>query len=224
MINCTIGRFLMFAALLAVGLDAAAQFVRSEELEKYAKERYGDSWKNAALALGDSLTLDKEGALTWVQVIEVPGRSRDAIYNDLNQWYSATFNDANAVIKLNDREAGTIIGQGYIHEAAVVVGGMGRIVDLQPIIRCDIKEGRARVCFNIPYYTIVVTGGLLLSNVKPRTETWPIDKTFPFDKSDSYSRTSSKALVMAHCFSMVLMDKLEHVIKEGLSGAPSDDW
>ena len=42
----------------------------------------------------------------------------------LNYWFTATFNDANSVIKLNDKELGTIIAQGFVESIAEHSGGI----------------------------------------------------------------------------------------------------
>ena len=44
-----------------------AQILRAEELEKYAKEKYGEKWVDAATNLGTQLTLDKNNAITYTQ-------------------------------------------------------------------------------------------------------------------------------------------------------------
>ncbi len=41
---------------------------------------------------------------------------------------------------------------------------------------------------------------------------------------DSHKKTSCKALVMAHAYSNVVMDKIEECIKNGLSGNENDNW
>ena len=38
--------------------------MRSEELEKYAKEKFGDKWENAAANIGSQLSLDKNNSLS----------------------------------------------------------------------------------------------------------------------------------------------------------------
>ena len=106
---------ILVALMVAAVVSANAQILRAEELEEYAKERYGDKWVDAAANLGAELTLDKNNALTYVQVIEAPGK-------------------------------------------------------------------------------------------------------------DSHKKTSSKALIMAHAYSNVVMDKIEECIKNGLTGNESDDW
>ena len=54
----------------------------------------------------------------------------------------------------------------------------------------------------------------------------PIDTCYPFAEKDKHKakKTSSKALVMAHAYSNVIMDKIEEVVKNGLVGNENDDW
>ena len=51
-----------------------------------------------------------------------------------------------------------------------------------------------------------------------------LTKCYPFAKKDSHKKTSCKALVMAHAYSNVVMDKIEECIKNGLSGNENDNW
>lgn len=44
--------------------------MRAAELEKYAKERYGEKWTEAAENLGKQLPLDKNNSLTYTQIID----------------------------------------------------------------------------------------------------------------------------------------------------------
>ena len=100
-----------------------AQILRADELENYAKEKYGEKWVDAATNLGSQLTLDKNNAITYTQVIPAEGKTKEQLYVLLNYWFTATFNDANSVIKLNDKELGTIIAQGYVESIAQHAGG-----------------------------------------------------------------------------------------------------
>ena len=100
-----------------------AQILRADELENYAKEKYGEKWVDAAANLGSQLTLDKNNAITYTQVIPAEGKTKEQLYVLLNYWFTATFNDANSVIKLNDKDLGTIIAQGYVENIAQHGGG-----------------------------------------------------------------------------------------------------
>lgn len=222
----------MLVAIFCANICANAQIMRAEELENYAKEKYGEKWVEAATNLGSQLTLDKNNAITYTQVIPCEGKSADQLYVLLNYWFTATFNDANSVIQLNDKELGTIIAKGYVADIAAHAGGSNTYkVSLEPVIKVDIKEAKIRVTYTVPYYTVLkmVGGGILgaMSGVRgePVKEKWLLDECFPFTKEkDSHKKTSSKALVMAHAYSNVIMDKIEEAVKNGLTGNEGDDW
>ncbi len=219
---------LTLALFVSAVMSVNAQILRAEELEKYAKERYGDKWVDAAANLASTLQLDKNNALTFVQVIDAPGKTAAQLYVLLNYWFTATFNDANSVIQLNDKEVGTIIAQGYVSHVADHMGGMNAyIVNIRPIIKCDIKDDKVRVTYTLPYYDVSKKqgGGILGSSKAPVSDQkWVLDECYPFAEKDSHKKTSSKALIMAHAYSNVVMDKIEECVKSGMVGNETDDW
>ena len=224
---------LIVLALFTLGLSVNAQILRAEELEKYAKERYGEKWVDAAKNLASQISLDKNNAITYVQVIPAPSNNKEQLYVLLNYWFTATFNDANSVIKLNDKELGTIIAEGCVSNIAQHVGGVNNYaVSIRPIIKCDIKDEKVRITYSVPYYDVIrmVGGGWLSAfsdgSARPSRsdENWTLDNCFPFAEKDSHKKTSSKALVMAHAYSNVVMDKIEECIKNGLTGNENDEW
>ena len=229
-----------------------AQVMKAADLEKYAKSKYGDKWTEAAANLAKGLVLDKNEALTYQEVIEAPGRSKSQLYVALNYWVTATFKDKQA-ITLNDKDAGCIIVSSSIDGIADHTGTLYRyVVNITPIIRLDIKEGRVRVTYTVQNYDIlkVEDGGWLTAigdkdNGKQRTENiysdgkrmkndntdrrlsdeqWEIARHYPFVEKDSQKRTCSKALVMTHAYSNAIMDKVQEAIKNGIVGNEDDDW
>ena len=58
--------------------------------------------------LSSQFTLDKNESLTYQQVIQAEGKTKQQRYVALYYWATATFKDHNA-ITLNDKEAGCII-------------------------------------------------------------------------------------------------------------------
>lgn len=143
-------KFILVAlAALFVCSAVDAQILRADELEKYAKEKYGEKWVDAATNLGSQLTLDKNNNITYTQVIPAEGKTK--------------------------------VGGGWM-------GAMGGTIPT----RSD--------------------------------QNWTLDKCYPFAKKDSHKKTSCKALVMAHAYSNVVMDKIEECIKNGLSGNENDNW
>ena len=249
----TMKKFLvMVAVAMMAAMSAQAQVMKSADLEKYAKQKYGDKWLDAAANLAKGLSFDKNEALTYQEVIEAPGKTKSQLYVALNYWVTATFKDKQA-ITLNDKEAGCIIVSSTIDAIADHTGTIYRyVVSITPVIKLDIKEGKVRVTYTVQNYDIlkVEDGGWLgalgdRDNNRQRTqnvysdgkrlkndntdrrlydEQWEITKHYPFVEKDAQKRTCSKALVMTHAYSNAIIDKVEEAIKNGITGADDDDW
>jgi len=233
-------------------IHVQAQVMKAADLEKYAKERYGDKWLDAAKNLAGQLTLDKNQSLTYQQVIECGDKTKDQIYVQLNYWATSTFKDKQA-ITLNDKEAGCIIVSSTIDAIADHTGTINRyVVNITPVIRIDIKNGRIRVTYTVPTYDILKAedagwlGGLIddtkntnknqnyhsdgkrlkddKTDRRLYDERWEIAHRYPFVEKDPQKRTSAKALVMTHAYSNVVMDKIEEAVTHGIVGNEDDDW
>ena len=239
----------MLAAILTLcgTMTAQAQVMKTADLEKYAKERYGDKWLDAAMNLTSVLTLDKNESLTYQQVIQAEGKTKEQLYVALNYWATATFKDHNA-ITLNDKEAGCIIISSTIPNIVEHTGTLNKYsVSITPVIRLDIKEGRVRVTFTVQNYDILndISGGWFgvkpdgeknksygdgtrkmddKTNVSLYDEQWEIARHYPFVEKDAQKRTCAKALVMTHAYSNAIIDKVEEALKNGIVGNEDDDW
>ena len=247
-------RITVLAILVGMGLTLPiqAQVMKAADLEKYAKERYGDKWLDAAANLASTLTLDKNESLTYQQVIECGNKTKDQIYLQLNYWATSTFKDKQA-ITLNDKEAGCLIISSTIDAIADHTGTLNRyVVSITPVIRIDIKPGRIRVTYTVQTYDILKAedagwlGGVFddtKNNQKNQNiysdgkrmkndntdrrlydEQWEIVKHYPFVEKDSRKRTSAKALVMTHAYSNVVMDKIQEAVTNGIVGNEDEDW
>jgi hypothetical protein len=235
----------VLAGLMLLGTSAQAQVMKSADLEKYAKEKYGDKWLDAAKNLGSTLTLDKNESLTYQQIFEAPGKTKQQLYVAMNYWATATFQDKQA-ITLNDKEAGCIIISSTIRNIAEHMGTFNSYsVNITPIIRIDIKEGKVRVTFTVQNYDVLtdISGGWLsttddskktygdskrkqddVTNANLYDEQWEIAKHYPFVEKDAQKRTCAKALVMTHAYSNAVLDKVEEAVKNGMVGNDDDDW
>ncbi len=226
-------KILLMIILALTVVSANAQLVRANELEKYAAKRYGEKWTDVAQKLVEKITLDKNNALTYVQVIEAPGKTKEQLYVLMNYWYTTTFTDAGCSIMLNDKELGVIIGQGFCGGIATHMGTTNNYsVNIKPVIKTDMKDGKIRVTYSVPAYDVDVLQGGGFFSLRPDWEdgpvhvqqSWAIEQCFPFVSKDTHKRTSSKALVMTYAFSNVIMDKIEEAIKNGVIGNENDNW
>ena len=237
----------MIAAILTFcgAINAQAQVMKTADLEKYAKQKYGDKWLDAAKNLAANLSLDKNESLTYQQVIEAPGKTKAQLYVALNYWATATFKDHSA-ITLNDKEAGCIIVSSTIKNIAEHIGTLNKYsVSITPVIRLDIKDGKVRVTYTVQTYDVLadISGGWLTpvesdsktygdskrkaddkTNANLYDEQWEIAKHYPFVEKDAQKRTCSKALVMTHAYSNAIIDKVEEAVKNGIVGNEDDDW
>lgn len=239
-------KWLLVAVLLCSVASVQAQVMKAADLEKYAKERYGDKWLDAAANLAKSVKFDKNESLTYQEVVEAPGKTKQQLYLALNYWVTATFKDPKA-ITLNDKEAGCIIISSTIRNIAEHMGTLSRYsVSITPIIRLDIKDGKVRITYTVQNYDILddVSGGWLTAGLDKDArslgdgkrkaddktnqflydEQWEIIRHYPFVEKDSKKRTCSKALVMTHAYSNAILDKVEEAIKNGIVGNEDDDW
>ncbi|MBR6121020.1 MAG: DUF4468 domain-containing protein [Prevotella sp.] len=240
----------MIAAILIVcGCgQAQAQIMKTADLEKYAKEKYGEKWLDAAANIAKTLVLDKNNNLTYQQVIEAPGKTKSQLYVMMNYWVTATFKDKQS-ITLNDKETGAIIINATMENIATHTGGLNQYsVSITPIIKIDIKDGKVRVTYTVQSYDVLrdisggVLGAILDSNSgtfddqkrkKQNTtnrdlydETWELTSCYPFTEKDKHvaKRTSAKALVMTHAYSNAVFDKVEEAVKNGIVGNEDEDW
>ena len=239
----------MLAAILVIcgAMTVQAQVMKAADLEKYAKEKYGDKWLDAAKNLVEGLTLDKNESLTYQQVIQAEGKTKEQLYVALNYWATATFKDHNA-ITLNDKDAGCIIISSTIPGIVEHMGTISKYtVSITPVIRLDIKEGRVRVTYTVQNYDILndISGGWFgvkpdgeknksygdgkrkmddKTNVSLYDEQWEIARHYPFVEKDAQKRTCAKALVMTHAYSNAIIDKVEEALRSGIVGNEDDDW
>ena len=235
----------VIAFVFVTVMGVQAQVMKAADLEKYAKQRYGEKWLDAALNLSKDLVLDKNESLTYQQVIQAPGKTRQQLYVTLNYWVTATFRD-NGAITLNDKEAGCIIVSSTIKNIAEHTGTLNKYsVCITPVIRLDIKDGKVRVTYTVQNYDILadISGGwltVLASDEKTfgdskrkkddktngflYDEQWEIAKHYPFVEKDVKKRTCAKALVMTHAYSNAIMDKVEEALKNGMVGNEDEDW
>ena len=222
-----------------------AQVMKTADLKKYAKQRYGDKWVDAAMTVSKNMTLDKNKSLTYQQVIEAPGKTKQQLYVAINYWATATFKDKQA-ITLNDKDAGCIIISSTLNNIAEHMGTLNKYsVSITPVIRIDIKDGKVRVTYTVQTYDILadISGGWLSlgesnnktygdskrkkddkTNANLYDQQWEIARHYPFVEKDAQKRTCAKALVMTHAYSNAVLDKVEEAVKNGIVGNEDDDW
>lgn len=86
---------------------------------------------------------------TIVQVFEVPGYTKDQVYSAARMWIAENFKSAKAVIEYENRDEGTIIGNGIInYPCGGAFSCMAKADWTVPFtMRVESKDGRFRLTF-----------------------------------------------------------------------------
>ena len=198
----------MLTAILACGaMSAQAQVMKAADLEKYAKEKYGDKWLDAAANLAKELTKDAGCIIISSSIDGIADHT-----GTLNRYVVSI----TPVIKIDIKEGRvrvTYTVQNYDILKAEAAGWIGGILD-----NSSNRTDRQNVYGD---------GKRLKGDNTDRRlydEQWEIAKHYPFVEKDNKKRTCSKALVMTHAYSNAIMDKVEEAIKNGIVGNEDEDW
>lgn len=117
--------------------------------------------KNLMAILGITLSLGgcagmepiSEADKTFDRVIEAPGYTKDQIHSQTKIWIAENFKSAKAVIELDSRDDGVIMGNG-IMPYPCKVGCTGWKVPFQ--MRVDMKDQKFKISFS--QVTLVIPG------------------------------------------------------------------
>ena len=185
-------------------------------------------YEKSALALADFYPLDKHNAVSRSIVYEIPGKTKDQIYIEVNNWFVHSFGSGKSVIQLNDKEAGCVIGKGYV-DALGSNSGFFNQSDAAAwvILRVDIKDEKARVIATIQSYEVTKTTalGAALMGARPqapRVVEYIPNECFPYTKKEK--GTGAKALTLAHCWIVTMFDQLNDAVNNGITGLEEDDF
>jgi hypothetical protein len=86
---------------------------------------------------------------TFEGIFEAPGATKDQIYSATKMWIAENFRSAKAVIEYDNKDDGTLIGNGIIPYSCSGMGCLGRSKSRVPFtMRVDADEGRFRLTFS----------------------------------------------------------------------------
>ncbi len=104
-----------------------------------------------ALAQGDLIINDETQVTSMESVVEVPGVSKDELYNRARHWVAQNFKSANDVLKMDDRTAGAIVLKAF-DNIAVGSGIAATSVKMWFTLSIYQKEGRFKYVVEVDEY------------------------------------------------------------------------
>lgn len=218
--------------LLSVSFTLYSQVVTPDDFKNYNLSKFdsnGDSkadYIESALTIKDIYGLDKNNSITRFSIVDAPKKTKEKIYLDVNSWFIHSFNNGNSVIQLNDKDAGVIIGKGYVENVAEHTSFTSNaFVHAYVIVRVDIKDEKLKITTTIQEYVLDMGTGILGAmngDISTRRVQWLPKDCFPFN-SKNYKKTTSKAFVNCHIWSLVIADKLAEAVLNGITGT-EEEW
>lgn len=201
----------------------------SENLLIYKNKEKGKiDFEKSALALKEVYALDKHNAVSHSIIYNAPGKTKDQIYVEVNNWFVHSFGSGKSVIQLNDKDAGCVIGKGYVDALGTNSGFFNKSdAAAWVIIRVDIKDEKVRVIATIQSYEVTKStalGAALLGArpSAPKIVEYIPNECFPYTKKEK--GTGAKALTLAHCWIATIFDNLYDAINNGITGLEEDDF
>ena len=227
-------KVLLFFAVALSATFANAQIITEQDFAAIDMTQFdtnGDGKvkdDEAALAIKDLYGLDKNNSITRVTIVNSIPKTKEQIYVAVNDWFARSFNDGKSVIQLNDKDAGVIIGKGHISNMGSTMSfDSNADISADVFIRVDMKDGRMRITTSIQKYEMEKGTGVLGAldggpdaYQKVHQEFIP-SECFPFTKKQK--KEGAKAFVKSHIYSLIVINKLQDAVLNGLTGG-DDDW
>lgn len=227
----------VFILAFIISFSGNSQITTYEDFIEYSKDliiyknakKEKIDYEKTALSLANLYPLDKHDAVSRSIIYEVPGKTAEEIYVEVNNWFIHSFGSGKSVIQLNDKESGVVIGKGYVASLGTTVGFTNTSsAAAWVIIRIDIKDEKVRVIATIQSYEVTKTAGAGIAllggsaGYSPTVVEYIPSKCYPYTKKEK--GTGSKALTLAHCWIVTIFNELNDALNSGITGFEEEDF
>lgn len=167
-------------------------------------------------------SLDDNGNVSYVRVVEAPGMTKEEIYNRAQNYFVYNYGSGKSVIQTEDKDLGRIVAKGLYDDVHVGVSIVTTYVDCWHIARVDVKEERARIIVTLTEYEKKIVGG----NTPPAYSTMKVEQEFPANPKGISKTVMGKSFYKSHKAVINSLNAIEKAIKEGNTSKTieNDDW
>lgn len=167
-------------------------------------------------------SIDDNGNVSYVSVIESPKLSKTEIYNRASNYFVYNYGSGKSVIQTEDKELGRIVGKGLYKDVHIGISLITMYVDCWHILRIDCKEGRARIILTLTEYEKKIVGG----DGPPAYFTMRVENEFPINNKGGSKTIMGKSFYKSHNAALATIDAITKAINQGntSSGFENEDW
>ncbi|MVN76906.1 DUF4468 domain-containing protein [Hymenobacter sp. HMF4947] len=80
--------------------------------------------------------------ITYTDVVDVPGATKDELYTRASEWFAKTYNSANNVLQMQDRTAGQLVGKPVLATTVRSLGANYPAGIVKYTISVYLKDGK----------------------------------------------------------------------------------
>lgn len=84
---------------------------------------------------------EETGLISFVYVVQVNDLSKDELYSRAREWFTVKYNSADAVLQMEEKENGLLIGYAFT-DMTIMEAGLGDIEKMYYTIKIYTKDGR----------------------------------------------------------------------------------
>lgn len=111
---------------------------KHQVLKKSLKEWY----RYDSLAI--VLPLNAEKRVEYIGIIDIPDTKKDLLFGIMKVWFEDAYNSSKEVIKLEDKETGTLVGTGISKMVQKGLFGYKGIINMWHTVKIQIKDNKIR--------------------------------------------------------------------------------
>ena len=138
--------------------------------------------------------IDNNNNIYVQDVLECEGKDKEQVYFLIRSYFITTYNDANRVVQLEDKENGILIGKGCYSniQCDEMLFGLSAKQTFWHIVKCEIRDNRVRVTITLTHYDVTYPAShstdMLLAGIQAGT--FSMTNLYPINTSKGKKNTT----------------------------------
>lgn len=171
-----------------------------------------DKWSETAAKFSVTNPLVDDSLLVSKKSYDIPGRSKDQIFNSLLNFFKTFYSDKQCVLGFQDKDMGIISATAETESIAgefAVYYGMD--VHLNYLLKAQVADGKVEFTYTLTSLTYLQAKGFVATE-----KLIALNTVYPYDSNQSlHKRASSKAIMTSEALRDFLFETLYKCAQDG---------